>query len=1072
LILLEHHSRIKGERTMHFLNKFLKTNSQGTKPASAVPSGHRVGRTIQFATTAIVAAAAVCFLSAGSSFAQSCVPPAFGINAWWTGDGDGGDFLGNNSGTLHNGLTFGNGVAGQSFLFDGFDDYMSVAASPSLDVGTGSGMTLECWINPADTNNTHMMFEWNDGNGNVGAQFCHSDSGIGGLGAFFANLVDTSGFNHIFASPPGILVPGTWQHIAMTYDNSTGTGTLYRNGVVVRSQNIGVFTVQTTYDLYVGTRISGQVAVGIPYSGLMDELSLYNRALSSDEISAIYNGGSAGKCKSNEPIIITQPASRSVHAGQSPQFMVAASGFSLSYQWQFQGADLPGATNATLTVTNAQGSQAGIYSVIVSNAFGFTNSADATLTVDSTCFSAPAGLVSWWPGENTAVDAYGGHDGALQGGLAFASGEVGQAFDFDGANDYFNVPASALLDVGASDGFTLECWVNPTDISSAHCIGEWNNGGGGIGVHLWHSDQGIGGKGSLLADIVNIDGTAHVFTTAANVLTTNNLQHVALTYSKTSGIGKLFRNGVVVGTAGLGTIRPQTTFSLYFGTRISGASSGGFYRGIMDEIGLYNRALGDSEVQSIYLAGSSGKTCIPPEILTQPLSQHATPGTNVTFAVSARGTTPLICQWYFNSSPLGGATNTSLTLSNVQGNSSGNYSVRVTNALGFAFSSNAFLKIDVVTALGNGQPLTNSPALFAGSVTVQLRNAYTNGLIFYTLDGSPPSFSSSQYTGPFTLSQSATLRALGYSADFFQSGELDPIHILIVPSYKLILTNSPGGSVAKNPSSANYLSNSLVTITASASPGWTFLQWLGDVTGTNASTSVTMNRDKFVQAVFGTTLSTTVAGNGLVTVNPPGGIYPYGTVVWLSGIPQPGNAFAIWGNAASGNVNPLAFGITNANQTVSSLFSTVASGQAALTVVPTGNGRVSVSPRANTYTVGANVLVTATPDASQSFIGWSGDASGSQNPLSVTMSQNKLIYANFTHNTRLSVGASYEGLKPEGFVLSLRGDFGAGYEIDSSTNLLNWSSLATVTNSFGTIQLLDFSATNASRKFYRSLLLP
>jgi uncharacterized repeat protein (TIGR02543 family) len=297
--------------------------------------------------------------------------------------------------------------------------------------------------------------------------------------------------------------------------------------------------------------------------------------------------------------------------------------------------------------------------------------------------------------------------------------------------------------------------------------------------------------------------------------------------------------------------------------------------------------------------------------------------------------------------------------------------------------------------------------------------------------------------------------------------------LLIVPTYTLSVTNNGGGgSIALSPSGGSYLSNTVVTVTANPASGWTFLQWLGDLSGTNPVASVTMTRNKTVKAIFGTTLNTTAAGSGSVVLNPPGGLYPYGTVVWLSGIPQPGNYFGVWGNAASGNTNPLPFTVTNANPTISSLFAAVGAGQAALTVVPVGKGRITVAPRANVYTTGQGVNITATADPGQRFLGWSGDATGSANPLSVTMTANKTIYANFTHNPSLSFQASYEGLKPDGFVSTLTGDFGARYEIDASSNLVNWASLTIVTNSYGSVTFTDPAAPSLQRRFYRALLLP
>jgi len=62
---------------------------------------------------------------------------------------------------------------------------------------------------------------------------------------------------------------------------------------------------------------------------------------------------------------------------------------------------------------------------------------------------------------------------------------------------------------------------------------------------------------------------------------------------------------------------------------------------------------------------------------------------------------------------------------------------------------------------------------------------------------------------------------------------------------------------------------------------------------------ITMNRKKFVRAVFGTSLSNSVAGNGTVTMSPAGGIYPFGTVVRFNGDSTAGKSFGAWGDAAS-----------------------------------------------------------------------------------------------------------------------------------------------------------------------------
>lgn len=80
--------------------------------------------------------------------------------------------------------------------------------------------------------------------------------------------------------------------------------------------------------------------------------------------------------------INTQPASRTVPAGTNATFTVGASGLgTISYQWRFNQADLPGKTNASVTLTNVQSANAGDYDVVVTNVYSALTSSVATLTV-------------------------------------------------------------------------------------------------------------------------------------------------------------------------------------------------------------------------------------------------------------------------------------------------------------------------------------------------------------------------------------------------------------------------------------------------------------------------------------------------------------------------------------------------------------------------------------------------------------------------------------------------------------------------------------------------------------------
>jgi hypothetical protein len=100
----------------------------------------------------------------------------------------------------------------------------------------------------------------------------------------------------------------------------------------------------------------------------------------------------------------------------------------------------------------------------------------------------------------------------------------------------------------------------------------------------------------------------------------------------------------------------------------------------------------------------------PPGITAQPSNQTASAGSNVTFTVGATGSNPLGYQWRFNGTNLAGATNPSLSLTNVQAASAGAYDVVASNIAGLAASAPATLTVSLpdvrflsIAILANGQ---------------------------------------------------------------------------------------------------------------------------------------------------------------------------------------------------------------------------------------------------------------------------------------------------------------------------------------------------------------------------------
>ena len=131
-----------------------------------------------------------------------------------------------------------------------------------------------------------------------------------------------------------------------------------------------------------------------------------------------------------------------------------------------------------------------------------------------TCISEPANLTNWWTGNNDTLDYRGSVDGVLQNGAGYAAGKVGQAFNFDGTDDYVNLGNRTMANT-----LSIAAWVYPTSFGS-----------GGNNFFYGSSDAGgaslagfsINASGTqLLWDIYNGSGAQRRSWIATNTFTPN-----------------------------------------------------------------------------------------------------------------------------------------------------------------------------------------------------------------------------------------------------------------------------------------------------------------------------------------------------------------------------------------------------------------------------------------------------------------------------------------------------------------------------------------------------------------------
>ena len=152
----------------------------------------------------------------------------------------------------------------------------------------------------------------------------------------------------------------------------------------------------------------------------------------------------------------------------------------------------------------------------------------------------------------------------------------------------------------------------------------------------------------------------------------------------------------------------------------------------------------------------------------------------------------------------------------------------------------------------------------------------------------------------------------------------------------------------------------------------------------------------FTQNQYTLTVNIAPSGSGLVTKVPDKTTYVYGDVVTLTATANAGYTFSNWSGDATGSTNPVTVTI-NGNKNVTANF-TQNQYTLAVNIAPSGSGLVTKVPDKTTYVYGDVVTLTATGNAGYTFSNWSGDATGSTNPVSLTINGNKNVTANFTQN--------------------------------------------------------------------------
>ena len=247
--------------------------------------------------------------AAGRAEGQACVAPPAGLVGWWPGNGNANDSIAGNNGQLAGNAAFAPAVVQEGFHLDGFGDYVEIPDSPALKP---AHMSVEAWVR-FDSLDTPIVSQF----GALGLQYIvfKKNSRIfnfegyalrkerrNGADRFAFSVADVNGFGGVsvpYSTTP--IAVGEFYHVVGTYDGSRAR--LYVNGVLEAEVPVAVTVDYGTRPVFIGT--SGETVFDGKLNGIVDEASIYNRALDGSEIAALYEAGVAGKCGSATGLLTT-----------------------------------------------------------------------------------------------------------------------------------------------------------------------------------------------------------------------------------------------------------------------------------------------------------------------------------------------------------------------------------------------------------------------------------------------------------------------------------------------------------------------------------------------------------------------------------------------------------------------------------------------------------------------------------------------------------------------------------------------------------------------------------------------
>ncbi len=535
------------------------------------------------------------------------------ISHWKFDEGDGNtayDSVGTNHGTLINGPIWTTGQVNGALDFDGTNDYVEVGSPANLDNLPLYNLTISAWIY-----DKHSAGEtW----GTIFGTYVSPN------GWSFRTISNATGSRSLYLQMPfsgnnqsawatyhssyGTILRNTWHHVVGVWDSSTKTAKLYIDGAETTYQTanpgVGAYNSDASNNKEIG-----RLPLAVQYfNGIIDDVRIYNRALSAQEILQLYQKGLSRKAFN------PNPADGATRVDPNTNLTWFAGKDALSHDVYF-GTSFDDVNNATTGSPEFKGNQPLDANSFIPGSLEYLTTyywrideITASGTVKgyvwsfTTWSNTGPNLVSWWKfdeGSGTiAFDSIGNHNGTLLNGPVWTAGVIDGALKFDGINDYVSVPDSTAFTV---TNFSIVLWAKYIDngytqelLFHNYTVNKW------FGLY-GRSEDLCGGKIRFQLD----DGT-DIEICSQNSYDNNEWVHIAVVRDCPNAY--IYINGELETSTTIGSCGTIDGGALEIGGWRGGGQS---LNGLMDDVRFYDRALSAQEIFQLYQQGLGGRAFNP-----------------------------------------------------------------------------------------------------------------------------------------------------------------------------------------------------------------------------------------------------------------------------------------------------------------------------------------------------------------------------------------------------------------------------------------------------------------------------